>query len=228
MVSGDPHDYVARYGKAPLVPYTELRSWTNQLKANPGLFKFDTITQEQARKAGLFEWPSNPNPYRSDRLLGATYKLTLPALDALNSRIGPARQANLIIIGFADLPATIADQQRAYWQGGKKNDIVVCFGSDWVRVFGWAQDSKVFKDIETLLLNYRTAHQTLDDNVLPSVEQTILRQYRRKEWKDFDYISVPLPTWAIYVQLLVQLVGQTLFWLWAHHNGVSKFSRRSW
>lgn len=154
MVSGDANDYVAQYSKEPLIPYTELRSWTNKLKANPGLFKFKDISPEQARQMGLFDWPANPDPYRSNRLLGYPHKISDYALDVVNSRIGPSRQANLIIIGFKDKPATIADEQRAYWQGGKKNDIVLCVGNDWVRVFGWAQDSKVFKDIETLTLNY--------------------------------------------------------------------------
>ena len=58
--------------------------------------------------------------------------------------------------------------------------------------------------------------------MLPRIEAEIRQNYTKKNWHEFDYITLTPPTWSYFVYVLVQLLGQGLFWYWALNNQFSK------
>ena len=139
--------------------------------------------------------------------------------DRMNSRLGPHKQVNVILIGFGSRDSSFAEWQRAKWIGGKKNDLVLCYGGSkdghpaWAKVFGWSDSEICKRNLETILLQNK-----IDTKVLPLLEKEITSGYQIKDWSSFDYLSVEPPTWSYWVFAIVLIVFQLGFYLWAYCN----------
>lgn len=85
----------------------------------------------------------------------------------------------------------IAKYQEAKFLGGKKNDIVICYGNkvkgipSWAYVFSWSENCLVKVNIESLLLSNR-----VNNNILPLIEREIKLNYLIKDWDKFNYITI--------------------------------------
>lgn len=212
MLSGDPNDYYAVNATGYIFPVTDVRHWSNRVKASPSAFSFPQVPLD----APVYEYPKNKNPFASDRLLGtAKGAVSTLAWDQMNARLGPTKKVNVILVGYGDKDSSVAELQKSKWIGGKKNDIVVCYGGDadphkarWAKVFGWS-DSDICKyEVQTVLLQ-----NPVDDSIIPKIEKEIWRGYVIKDWHQFDYLTVEPPRWSYWVYLLAVVVTQGLVWI---------------
>lgn len=218
--SGDSNIYTARNETGYLYPVTAHRSFENRIKAAPSLFSFAKIPA----KAEVFHYPANRHWNQSDRLIGTAAKtVDILEWDRMNSRLGPLKLVNVIMAGFGDKPADAAQWQQAAWIGGKKNDLVLCYGGpdalrpSWAMVFGWTEAEKVKRDLESVLL-----FNPVDTSILPLIERTILASYQIKDWSKFDYITITPPIWAYWAYFIIAGGAQAAFWWWAHNNEEKK------
>lgn len=219
--SGDPNIYRVNdeFSDKITYPITDLRTWENRIKAAPSVFSFAKVPE----KMPVFDWPENPNPWRSDRLIGRTGRITIEGLDRLNAYLGPRKHINIILVGFGNKDSSMASWQEAKWLRGKKNDVVICFGSnngekvDWVRVFGWTETQLALRNLETIFLNSK-----LDDNILIKIREEIVRNYSPKDWSKFDYISLEPTTTAIVLFLAFLFLTQAGIYVFFHHNDITK------
>lgn len=218
MIGGDPSDYVTR-SKGYVWPVTSHRRFENKIKATPTTFSFAKVPDGIA----VFPYPDNNNPFESNRLLGTAAKsVNRFAFDQMNARLGPKKKVNVILIGFGDRDSMAAHWQEASWVGGKKNDVVICYGGPadkptWARAFGWTEKKTCLRNLETIVLD-----NGVSTEVLPRIADAIIEGYVLKDWSKFDYIRVPAPPWAIWTYLCVAITAQGLFWWWAHHNEFEK------
>jgi len=219
-ISGDQSRYSAHNQTGYVYPVTVERHFENRIKAAPTLFSFSKVPTNVA----VYAWPNNPDWQHSDRLMG-TARVTIDALefDRFNSRVGPRKRVNVIMIGFGQRDISYAEWQRAKWIGGKKNDLVLCYGGlrdgkpSWSKVFGWSDSEICKRNLESILL--QNAPTT---KILPIIEQEIVRGYTIKDWKAFDYISVEPPAWSYWVFCIVLILAQSGFYIWAANNEISK------
>ena len=194
MISGDPHDYGTVNTVGYVYPVTTTAQYENRIQVAPNLYQFEQVPPD----AKVYDWPANPDQFRSDRLIGsANGAFATLAWDQLNARLGPVKKVNLIAIGFGrEAPSMLAHQQEAKWQGGKKNDLVLCFGGGtsltkpaWTYVFGWTDKAIVKRNLETLLLNTQ-----LNDALIPAIEKEIVANYELKDFEEaFKHIEVTPP-----------------------------------
>ena len=171
----------------------------------------------------VYEWPSNPNWLVSDRLIGES-RISVLEFDRFNSRLGPVKKANVIMINFKNRDRSIAEFQRAKFIGGKKNDIVVCYGgigtngiASWSSCFGWSESEICKRNIETLILS-----NPINNGILTIIEKEIRANYVKKDWTKWNYIQIDPPTWSWWTLIIVMAITQTIFWLWANANEFSK------
>jgi hypothetical protein len=106
--------------------------------------------------------------------------------------LGPRKQVNVIIVLTTVQDPNFANALKAYWLGGKKNDVVVVIGTanypkvDWARVVSWT-DNQTFK--------VQLADALQDKGTLDPVDTTALiggwvnRDFQRKHMKDFNYLA---------------------------------------
>ena len=224
--SGDRYDYFVNWetdAKYPRYPVHAERMWTNKLRYSESIMRLPHVSEEDARRMGLYEYPYPENLFHSKRLLGNT-GLSLTEWDKMNGWLGPRKQVNLILINFG--PGSSMDKavsQKAYWAGGKKNDIVVCVGGtpgqipEWSYVFGWSESELVKQDLQSLFLD-----NPLTDERIPEMKAIVEEEFNRFNWHQFDYLDVPIPTWGIVTAILLTAAVQVGFYFWAAGNEFTK------
>jgi hypothetical protein len=221
MTSGDKNDYVAQRN-GYVEPMTMLTTWTNRVKACPSAWSFPKPAEE-AGTPKLYEYPRNDDRWNSDRLLGTALSIGNYQWDQMNARIGESKQVNVIAIGFGNLPASVAFQQQAKWIGGKKNDLVLCYGgaspakADWAEVFGWSESELCKQRLKTILLE-----NALTPSIIPIIEAEVIKDYKPKDWTKFDYLTIEPPLSAYILYFLTVFTVQGLAWAWFHCNEFNK------
>ena len=219
--SGDPNIYTTFNQAGYIYPITSTRNWSNRIKAAPSAFSFakvpDTIK--------IFEYPKNDDAWHSDRLLGSAVIIDLLKFDRMNARLGPHKKVNIIMIGFGDKDQSIADWQQAKWIGGKKNDIVICWGGlntkpIWVKVFGWSDSEICKRNLETIVLDNGATNDTLS-----LIESEITTGYKLKDWSKFDYITIEAPSWSIWTYIFFMIISQIGLWYWYSYNEYGKINK---
>lgn len=217
--SGDRNSYVAYNTTGYIYPVTALKWWENRVKAAPTLFSFAKVPTNVV----VHPWPENENWRQSDRLVGtAAGDFNMLEFDRMNARLGPIKMVNVIMVGFVDKDGSIAEWQRAKWLGGKKNDLVLCYGGvskgkpTWAKVFGWSDSEICKRNLETILIS-----NTVGARTLGLIEKEITDGYTIKDWTAFDYITVEPPAWSYWVFAIVLIMAQGAFYLWANNNEYS-------
>jgi len=243
---GDPHDYVAENHTGVIIPAHTIRIFDNRLKVTPSIFSFGDIPEgldlfdypiglaEEDLKllilvpviSKLFDEPRIMEDCpgfewrQSQRLLGrAAQDFSIYQWDCLNAELGPQKRVNLIAIGF-DGDSTLAQWQEAKWTGGKKNDLVLCYGPAgptgkpaWTYCFGWTENELVKRNLESLLLK-----NIPGDHLLPQIKAEVEANYMRKHWSDFNYLTMTPPPGAVPLLILITIFVQGGYWTWAYFN----------
>lgn len=210
--SGDPNDYIANAG-SKIYPVTIIKEWENRIKASPSLFSYPIVN-------GGFEYPLNSDIFKSDRLVGNANKLIdIFEWDKINAILGLKKGVNLIAVGFENKPISEAFNQEAKWLGGKKNDLVICFGVSankitWVRCFGWSEADIVKRNLETLVLN--------EGFILDKIVDIVSKDYAKKDWKKFNYLEIEIST-SNYIWFSIIILITNVGWiLFSKYNDLDK------
>ena len=214
---GDAQDY---YWDGTFENSRTLTTWhtyTNKVIASRSIFRFEDIDKNKAKELGLFEYPEIQD-YDQKSLLGVRLdRLTEKKIKYLNATFGSRYQFRMYILVFKDKPLVISEQQKSYWQGGNKNEFVLCLGYntkthkiDWCNPFSWCDSPK----LEVATKRYFREHPTLNlMGYCKWLEQNI-KLWKRKEFKDFDYIDVEMSdgqTVALFIIILLLDIGMSIF-----------------
>lgn len=124
------------------------------------------------------------------------------------------------MVGFGEDPQIYAQYLQSKWIGGKKNDLVLCFGggdtnkpATWSYVFGWTNEGIVKKNLQTLLLT-----KPINDDIIPDIKIEVAKNYKIKEWRDFDYLEVPIPSWIYWLYPIILTGSQVGLYFFFHKN----------
>ena len=222
--SGDPNQYVCNNRNGYIIPATRVKSWTNKVKASPSTFSYAKVPDTTP----VYNYPECNNMWESDRLLGdAGVKIGTLAFDQMNSRLGPKKKCNVIVVGFNSADSNMGKLQEAKWLGGKKNDIVICYGYApleggipnvcWTYCFGWTESEQMKRNIEKMFLT-----GPIDDTILPKLYEEIVRNYQKKDWSKFDTLTVKPRAIHYYILIGIMIITQAIIWAISLFNGVDK------
>jgi hypothetical protein len=222
----DPAAYTEAYvgeGCAATRPYK------NYIKAVPESLFNDADIAADAEFAPLIPpYPKIHSFYKINRVLAmgvpvkSVDKWDLHLRDRLRA-IGPAKQANIILI-LVNTP----DQSYRYsleraWLGGKKNDVIVIMGVPDYPAISWVDTitlgSNSGNELMTVMMRDNImALETVDDyvEVIDTIAGTVEGHFDRKSMEDFKYLEdeIEPPTWviglAIGLSILIS-IGLTLY-----------------
>lgn len=191
--------------------------YKNKVKASRSIFKFEDIDYQQARKLGLFEYPDIVL-YDQNPVLGLKIpKNQEKAMRWLNGYYGERKQFRVFVLFFTNKPEEIVEKQRSYWQGGNKNELVVCVGIDknknvkWCNAFSWCDSPVVGVKSRDWFMSNPVNLEKYAKYIGPIVE----KEWHRKNFEDFDYLTVELTDvqyWAIIILLLIFNIVMS-FWI---------------
>lgn len=197
------------------VPVTEKGSYTNKVKASNSIFKFETISSSVAYETGLYDYP--PISGHDAKCIISDGIDVPPYVDDLfrkfNARYASEVQMRLYILLFdAAKGISISELQRAYWQGGNKNEFTVCIGLndqkevEWARAFSWADEQLLEVDTARWLMDNRN----LDWECFYNWLRAHIIVWKRKEFSDFSYIRVTPPLWQILTTIVLSAIVNAL------------------
>jgi hypothetical protein len=144
-------------------------------------------------------------------LLGYNDKAAEKRLQVLNARLGHEKQIRVFFLVFRDKGREFGAMQERYWQGGNKNELVVCVGLDnannvtWGHVFSWTEQTAV----KVKLVHQIQDHKEFDINkIIDLIDTEIKEEWVRKPFKEFDYLSIePTMTQVVWIMVLTLLVN---------------------
>ena len=217
-ISGNRNCYITVNNTGYVYPVTTTKRFINRVKAAPSVFSFAKVPTN----VPVYNWPENPNWMSSDRLIGLATKLDHREWDLMNTKLGSSKYVNVIIIGFDKSDPMLGKWQEAKWIGGKKNDVVLCYGIEgtnivWSYVFGWTEQNICKRNLETMLLS-----NPIDNSIIPLIQKEIELNYVIKDWSKFDYITIEPPLWSYIVLIVLMILTQCGLWYWFYINGHNK------
>ena len=230
----DGDAYQVNWNRLPLSAEstTTSNSYNNRVQAAHTAFDYPIITDNDKKQFKLFDYPE-VDGYDQPMVLGLDSIKWVNKRDKwymnqwatfLNGQLGVKKHARIYFLYFKDMPSVAADMQEAYWDGGNDNEIVVCVGLSsksrqiqWVRPFSWSPIRRIIPDVREGIM----ANPTFDASKLSNaVWYNVDREFKRKDFDEFDYITVDPPTWAKWVTFFITLLLTGWICYWAVVNDI--------
>ena len=188
-------------------PVTWAHLYQNKVKASSySIFKYGNMSEEEIKENKLFDYPEIKNNDQNPILGFNATDTDIDAVRYLNGYRGPKNQIHVFILCFNNPSLEVAEMQKAYWQGGNKNEFVVCLGVKnntviWCNPFSWSDEPMLevkTRDyfIKNPDINFKDYAEWLDTQ--------IDKNWHRKEFNDFNYLSIELSIgWYIAILIII-------------------------
>lgn len=235
----DPANYTAAYVGEPC---SATYSYTNYIKAVPdSLFNMGDAKYEQFADL-IPQYPTVYGKYHVDHVLamGVGGKVNLrdwnDYLAGKLKTLGPASQANVIIVLVNTADQTYRHALETAWLGGKKNDVIVMLGVtnypaiDWVDTITLGQNA----GNAGLTINIRdelTALKSIEDGqrVIDIISSNVDKRFDRKPMEDFEYLKddIQPPDWVVtFAFILAFILSAGLTWFFHVRDPFGDGNRR--
>ena len=209
---GDAYDYFWDGTDRTMRTITETHHYKNPMKGSRSIFK---LSREDST---LFDYPEIQG--QEQRVVLGNSKYPSRPLQLLNSKLGKEYQIHVFVLLFYNAGPEIAERQKEYWEGGNKNELVVCLGMkndsvQWCSPFSWCDSPVVESKIKSWFLdNPRLSIESFSTYLGPMIK----KEWKRKEFKDFDYIRTELGGWDYVIILVLILIYLGLISAWILRN----------
>ena len=203
-------------------------SYTNKVQASHSVFNFPEVKPEMVKKYELYDYTEIQNWNKLNTILGykgyVHNKETDKKFDYINGLFGRSKEIRVWVLLFKNKPRNIAFMQEGYWKGGNKNELNICIGLDnsnkitWCHIFSWT---------ESQAMKVRTRHfvEDMDKLNLNSLAdylfENIPKNWKRKHFSDFDYLTIETPTWAIITTYILVFLASIGINIWSIKNEFS-------
>jgi len=199
-------------------PVTETTSCTNYVKgAAHSLFHKENLT---TKYTAFPEYPIEVyDYYKIDRAISLDVNISNinylnDKIADINKNIGFKKHGNVINVFANKVEPDYIYALQANWKGAKKNDIVILThitnypNYDWVQVFSWSKNELFNVQLRDGLNN----HKVVDDKYFDIILHTSMKQFERKEMKEYEYLKYEIepPTWIMWLTIII-IVGAMIF-----------------
>jgi hypothetical protein len=196
-------------------------SYTNKIKVSHSVFKFENIDEKTKKQWALYDYPQVSGMYQRIIIGKNIDAVTERKLQYLNGYYGSSKQFRMYMVFFKDQSMEVAYKQRSLWEGGNKNEFVVCIGTNklgkltWVKCFSWCDRPALEVEVQ----NYFDSTKTIDLSKFADwMPKQIENHWHRKEFKDFDYLEIELTDTQIWVILFIIVAYNVFMSIWVVKN----------
>lgn len=191
-IDGDAQEYYWDGQIQHVRPLVYANSYTNKINCSNSIFNFEDISDEEADEMGLFRYPEIIDDDQNIIMGIKPSKVTHKKYKYINAVYGSRNQFRIYVLVYQNKPIDISEKQKHYWKGGNKNEFVLCLGYDtisgritWCNPFSWSDKP----DLEVATKRYFREHPRMDLSQYPEFLMKNIHLWKRKEFKDFDYIE---------------------------------------
>ena len=194
-------------------PITIDNTYENRIQASSSIFKFEELDTTSVKFYGLFEYPEYYTEYKSQCILGYKSNELDFYANQKNALIGKSKQLKVYFLVFKDKSQKSALLQEQYWKGGNKNEAVICIGIDsknnitWSHVFSWSDKSSFKVNISADIMKHNILNDVEFKNIIDESYSTLEKEFKRKEFADFSYITVEPSGTAIIISTILVIIS---------------------
>ena len=188
-------------------PVTWTHLYQNKVKASSySIFKYGNMSEEEIKENKLFDYPEIKNNDQNPILGFNATDTDIEAVRYLNGDRGPKNQIHVFILCFNNPSLEVAEMQKAYWQGGNKNEFVVCLGVKnntviWCNPFSWSDEPMLEVKTRDYFIKYPDINFK---DYAEWLDTQIDKNWHRKEFNDFNYLSIELSIgWYIAILIII-------------------------
>ncbi len=223
----DGNEYYCQWGNdsAKAIPVTTLHHYENRVKsADQSVFHFEEVGEADIKKYNLKDYPEINNGYQMDAVIGDNSQDAMIAnkkIQYINGLLGPNKQVKIFVLVFNNQPIEAGLYQEWYWSGANMNEFVVCIGIDkdrsvkWCKPLSWTR-SEILK---TRVKDFMQGQEKLNLQALASYLQVQVEKYFvRRSFKEFDYLTVEPPTWAVVLTYILTAMINVALSIWIIRN----------
>lgn len=175
--------------------------------ASDSLFNFQEVPEEDEETYGLFDYPDIEAAWCPSILGDGPRKAAADDyLTRMNAKLGAPKQVRMWILVYKNQPMEAAFLQRNLWKGGNKNEFTVCVGTNdawdvtWCKVISWTEVETLKAQVEGDVAEMGK----LDlEKIAALTVDAVQKDFVRKEFADFSYITVEPPWWAVVLTILL-------------------------
>ncbi len=223
-IDGDKYGCTWDKDSALTVPVTTLHYYENRVKASDAsVFHFDDLEEDEIARYDLKEYPPIKDNYKMDAIIGDSSHDAIVAnkkLKYINGALGHSKEVCVFVLVFKNQPLEAAFKQEAHWKGANMNEMVVCVGIDdernvgWCKVISWTPNEALKGDIRDII----NSQKKLSLSKFADKLQPALASFQRRDFKEFDYLTVE-PSWtAIIVSYVIVIIVNILVSAYVIHN----------
>ncbi len=200
---------------------TRSSGYTNKVQAAHSIFKIEDLKEEEVKKLKLNDYPEVDN-YVQTCIIGMNVSNKVhEKFNYINGVYGPRHQFRTFIFVFKNKPMDIAYKQRSHFEGGNKNEFIICIGIDsltnkitWAKTFSWMDVPELGVETEQYIISQdKLDLNKLGDHLLVKVPKL----WKRKHFRDFDYLKIEVTTTQLDIIILILFlynIGASIFLLY--------------
>lgn len=214
-----------------LIPVITTHSYENRVAVSDSVFNFPEVADKNIKEF-LIDYPKVNDLYvpsilfkKNDTKKIKNYELGYHKLDVLNATLGRKKQVRVWLLVFPnDAHSQEALLQESYWKRGNKNELVICISlSDegyvnWAYVFSWMKSVELGIEIRDLLQTEyaKTPLDLLEFST--ALHSKVQKQFVRRPFKEFEYLSVEPPFWAVCLVWFLSFTISVGIFIWVREN----------
>lgn len=210
-IDGDQYRYDWGGEDETLEPVARAHNYENRPMASHSIYHYEELDTFDIKTYKPFEYPEVKNQFHQEVLLGYSDNAASKRLQVLNSKLGESKQIRVFFLVFRDQSREAGHMQERYWQGGNKNELVVCVGLDqsnnvtWGHAFSWTEQTAVKIKIQHQIEELK---QFDINKVIDIIDTEINEEWVRKPFKEFDYLTIePTMTQVVWIMVLTLIVN---------------------
>lgn len=191
-------------------------SYDNKPQTAETVFHFEKL--DSIKQKMVFDYPEINGTKQNSCINCDEYsKIILRKINALH---GSKCQIKIFVIIFNNKQESVAELQKQYWKGGNKNELVICVDSKsrWAKSFSWSDDKLLEAKANQIFMNEKTTIQ----QKLILLNKIIPELWKRKEFKDFDYIDIQLTTTQLGWIYIITFNLSIIALCWGIFNNISQ------
>jgi hypothetical protein len=207
------------------IPATTLHYYENRVKAaDQSIFHFDPVSNEDILRYKLKSYPDITQYYQMNAVIGDSSQdadIANRKVKYINGLLGHKKEVKVFVLVFKDQPIEAGFYQESYWKGANMNEFVVCIGIDnernvkWCKPISWTPNELLKVEVKSFVQN----QSKLDLSALADYLQVkIDAGFQRRDFKEFDYLTVEPPLWTVLLTYFLTIVANVLVSWWVVNN----------
>ena len=201
-------------------PVTWEQTYVNKVQASSSIERFLPVDTFLVKSFGLLDYPKIHDAYKANSIIGENSRLDNYS-NQCNALIAKEKQLKVHFLIFKNKSVKAGITQRQYWTGGNKNEVNICIGINdkreiqWCYIFSWSKKANFKVEIRDYIQDSKILDDSTFKKIIDYSYDNLKKNFKRREFKEFDYLNIEPPTWAVvtsYILSILLCLGLS-FWI---------------